>query len=518
MFVSHRFLVLLVGVVALFSGGCAVNPVTGEQELTLVSESQEKALGQKNYGPYRQAQGGDYAVEPGLTRYVQQVGGRLVAVSDRTLPYEFRIINDSTPNAWALPGGKIAINRGLLVELESEAELAAVLAHEIVHAAARHSAQSMERGMLLQGALVAAGVALGDSEYAGIGMLGASLGGQMVQQRYSREAETEADAYGMRYMARAGYDPAAAVDLQETFVRLAEGRQSNWLEGLFASHPPSPRRVAANRALLAEMGNPGGEIGRERYARETARLRRSKPAYEAYDVARKAFEQDDLGKALRKVNEAIRIEPDEAAFYGLRGEIRTAQKDTSAALRDLDKAVALNPDYYRPLLQRGMTRRLAGDEAGAAGDLQRSIELLPTAEGYLGLGVVAESRGQRDLAIGYLSKAATSRSGAGRQAGQHLAKLDLEQNPARYVRAGLGLTQAGYLVVRVENRSQLPVAQVEVAVGQRTTAGLRGARSLSIDRTIGPGKAVQVATEWGPVPSATARQLAAQVTKARLAR
>jgi len=515
---NGRLLVLWIGAVALFAGGCAVNPVTGEKELTLVSESQEKALGQKNYGPYRQAQGGDYVVEPGLTRYVQEVGDRLVAVSDRQLPYEFSVINDSTPNAWALPGGKIAINRGLLVELESEAELAAVLAHEIVHAAARHSAQSMERGMLLQGALVAAGVALGDSEYRDVGILGASLGGQLVQQRYSRDAETEADAYGMRYMQRAGYDPAAAVDLQETFVRLAEGRQSNWLEGLFASHPPSPQRVAANRALLVEMGKPGGEIGRERYARQTARLQRNKPAYAAYDDARKAFEQDDLGTALRKVNEAIRIEPDEAAFYGLRGEIRTAQKDTRSALRDLDKAVALNPDYYRPLLQRGITRRLAGDAAGAARDLRRSAELLPTAEAYLGLGVVAEARGQRDQAIGYLSKAAASPSGAGRQAGRQLAELDLEQNPARYLRAGLGLTQAGYLVVQVENRSQLPVSGVEVAVGQRTSVGLRGARSLRIDRVIQPGKAVQVATDWGPLQATSARRLAAQVTQARLDR
>ena len=149
---------LLIALPLLFAG-CAVNPVTGKNEIAFVSETQELAIGAKNYGPYRQAQGGDYAVEPELTRYVQSVGDRLARVSDRKLPYEFQVLNESSPNAWALPGGKIAINRGLLVELQSEAELAAVLAHEIVHAAARHSAQSMERGVFLQGALVAAGVA-----------------------------------------------------------------------------------------------------------------------------------------------------------------------------------------------------------------------------------------------------------------------------------------------------------------------------------------------------------------------
>lgn len=502
--------------ITLWVAGCAVNPVTGEQELTLVSEGQEMAIGKKNYGPYRQAQGGDYVADPALTRYVASIGDRLAAVSDRKLPYEFRVLNDSTPNAWALPGGKIAINRGLLVEMQSEAEFAAVLAHEIVHAAARHSAQSMERNMFLQGAMVAAGVALGDTGYRDIGMLGANIGGQLVQQKYSRDAETEADAYGMRYMQRAGYDPAAAVALQETFVRLAEGKQANWLAGLFASHPPSPERVAANRALLAQMGNPGGEVGKQKYQRSIARLVRTKPAYDAYDEARKAFENDELKTALRKVNEAIRIEPDEAIFYGLRGEIRTAQKDNKAALRDLDRAVALNPDYFRPLLQRGITKQLSGDAAGATSDLQKSVAMLPTAEGYLGLGRVAEARGQRQQAVSYLTKAANSTSTAGKQASRRLARLDLEQNPNGYLDAALGLTKDGYLVVRVANKSLLAVDDLVVAIGRRTAGGVRSEQTLRLRRAIAPKQAVQVRTQIGPLNAATARRLGAVVIQARL--
>jgi predicted Zn-dependent protease len=201
---------LLLAVVGILSGGCAVNPVTGKNEVAFVPESQELAIGSKNYAPYRQAQGGDYVTEPELTRYVRGVGDRLAAVSDRKLPYEFSILNDSSPNAWALPGGKISINRGLLVELRSEAELAAVLAHEIVHAAARHSAQSMERGVFLQGALIAAGVALGDTGYRDLGMLGANLGAQLTNQKFGRDDESEADLYGMRYMARAATSNAAS--------------------------------------------------------------------------------------------------------------------------------------------------------------------------------------------------------------------------------------------------------------------------------------------------------------------
>jgi beta-barrel assembly-enhancing protease len=136
--------------------GCGTNPVTHKRELQLVSESQEVSIGQENYAPARQQQGGDYIIDPELTAYVQSVGNKLAALSDRQLPYEFVVLNDSVPNAWALPGGKIAFNRGLLYELNSEAELAAVLGHEIVHAAARHGAQKMETGMLLQGAVIAA--------------------------------------------------------------------------------------------------------------------------------------------------------------------------------------------------------------------------------------------------------------------------------------------------------------------------------------------------------------------------
>jgi len=507
---------LVVFAMGALASGCAVNPVTGQNEIAFVSESQELAIGKKNYAPYRQAQGGDYVVEPDLTRYVKSVGERLAKVSGRKLPYEFNVINDSTPNAWALPGGKISINRGLLVELHSEAELAAVLAHEIVHAAARHSAQSMERGVFLQGALVAAGVALSGSDYRDIGMLGAGLGAQLTNQKYGRDDESEADLYGIRYMIRAGYDPAAAVRLQETFVRLAEGKEPGWLEGFFASHPPSRERVEANRALVARLGNPGGEVGEARYQQATARIRRTRPAYEAYDEAQKAFKEKDARRALSKVNEAIRIEPDEALFYGLRGEIKAARDDDKAALKDLDRAVALNPDYFRPLLMRGLVRRESGDSAGAARDLQRSVGLLPTAEGYYGLGQAAQSDGRRDQAIGFYRQAAASASEVGTKAGRQLARLDLQQNPSRYLDTALGLGGDGYLVVQISNRAAVAVRDLRIVVGEQTGSVFRERAAYRLDRDLAAGRSVQLKTDLGPMNANTARRYAAVVRDARL--
>ena len=499
------------------AAGCAVNPVTGKNEIALVSESQEMAIGQKNYGPYRQAQGGDYVVEPQLTRYVQSVGERIVKVSDRRLPYEFHVINDSSPNAWALPGGKISINRGLLVELENEAELAAVLAHEVVHAAARHSAQAIERGIFLQGAVIATGVALGDSNYRDLGLMGANLGAQLTNQKFGRDDEAEADHYGIQYMVRAGYDPSAAVKLQETFVRLAEGKEPNWLAGLFASHPPSRDRVAANREQVQKLGDPGGELGETRYRESVARLKRSKPAYEAYDEARLALQKGQLDSALAKFDEAIRIEPREASFYSLRGEIKVAKDRDKAALRDLDRAVALNPDYFRPLLVRGLARREVGALQGASDDLQRSVALLPTAEGYYGLGRVAQLSGERQQAVKYFRTAASSKSQAGALAGKQLARLELPDNPSRYIKASLGLSRDGYLVLQVSNEAELAVKGVRVVVGVPVAGGIREKASYRLDRALAPGRRVQLRTDLGPMKVESARRYAAVVTDARLA-
>lgn len=158
--------------------GCSVNPVTGERQLSLIGEGQELAMGAEQYTPTQQTQGGQFYIDPELTLYVNEVGQKLARVSDRPdLPYEFVVLNSSVPNAWALPGGKIAVNRGLLTKFEDEAQLASVLGHEIVHAAARHSVQRMQQGMLISAGVAGLGFALSDNEWAGLLMGGAAVGG-----------------------------------------------------------------------------------------------------------------------------------------------------------------------------------------------------------------------------------------------------------------------------------------------------------------------------------------------------
>jgi predicted Zn-dependent protease len=509
-------LIISIFLISNFLTGCSTNPVTGKSELSLVSTEQEIAIGKQQYSPSRQSQGGDYVADKSIQKYVASIGNKLAAVSDRKLPYEFKVINDSTPNAWALPGGKIAVNRGLLTELNSEGELAAVLGHEIVHAAARHSAKGMQRSLLLQGALIASSIALQDNEYKNLALAGAQVGAGMVNQKYGRDAEREADYYGMQYMSKAGYDPARAIDLQKTFLRLSKNRESNWLTGLFASHPPSQERVENNAKTLAELNFPKGEIGEKRYQQKIARLIKTKPAYEAYDQSKKALEDKKFPKALSLIDKAIRIEPREALFHGLKGEIRAEQGQKSNAKTNFDRAIALNPGYFKYYLTRGFVSRDLGNHQQAANDFKKSNNLLPTTESQYGLGWVAMKAGRNNEAIGYFRKAANTNTDVGKTAGLYLAKLDLPNNPDRYIKTGLQLDQQGYLNVVIRNDASVSVSGIRVVIGRRSGFGLSEDAAFRLRQALRPGQRVTLRTNLKPKNAQQAAQFASTVTDARI--
>ncbi len=403
--------------------GCSVNPVTGEKQLSLIPETRELAMGAEQYTPTQQTQGGQFYLDPELTLYVREVGQKLAQVSDRPdLPYEFVVLNSSVPNAWALPGGKIAVNRGLLTELDDEAQLASVLGHEIVHAAARHSVQRMQQGMIISAGVAGLGLAMSDNEWAGLIMGGAAVGAQLALAQYSQGDELEADHYGILYMKKAGYDPTAAVELQELFLKLSEGQDSNFVQGLFATHPPSAKRVEENRELARKIGT-GGYRGADVYTRKLARLRQLQPAYDAHDKARELLAAEDLDGALKQINEAIRLAPGEAMFYALRGQIYQQQKNLKKADADFDKAVSLYPEMFVYRLYNGLTAAALNNLNKAEENLSRANEIVPTGIAYLRLGDIAVQKGNRDDAIAYYTRAAESGGDVGEEANKKLAAL-----------------------------------------------------------------------------------------------
>lgn len=498
---------------ALFAlGGCAVNPVTGERNLVGMSTAQEIAVGSQQYAPTQQMQGGPLRVDAELTGYVQEVGNRLAAVADVKLPYEFSVVNDSTPNAWALPGGKIAIHRGLLLELGDEAELAAVLGHEIVHAAARHSAQQVARAQLAQVGAAAVGIGYGNRRGAELVVGGAQLGAQLLLSGYGRDAERESDQYGMEYMRRAGYDPAAAVRLQKTFVRLAGSKRTDFISGLFASHPPSQERVTLNEATLARLGT-GGDVGAERYRERTARLRATAPAYAAFDRGRKALSERNHEAALSAAREAQQLLPQEALFHGLEGDALAASGRPREAVTAYDRAITRNDSYFAFLLNRGVARLELRERAAARTDLQASVRLLPTARAHAALGRLALDDGDLTAARQNFELAGSARDETGAAARAQVARIDLRTDPGRVLRAEPMLV-SGVLAAQVANPTTVGVTDVVVEFAVRSSVDGRVLSEQVRIAALPGGGAARIASR---LPATADANVSVRVLAARVA-
>lgn len=251
----------LLATFAVVVAACSVNPATGERELSLVSESQEIAMG-READPQISAQLG-LVDNPELQSYVSDLGHQLAAVSERPgLPWTFRVIDDPTVNAFALPGGFIYVTRGILAHFDSEAELAGVLGHEIGHVTARHSVSQISRQQLQQIGLGVGMVLSEDIRRVG-GLLSAGM--QLMNLSYSRGDETQSDELGLRYISREGYDPTSMIGVFEMLAQAGgggEGRIPEWQ----LTHPYPENRADNIRQTIAEEGFPtDGTVARDRY-------------------------------------------------------------------------------------------------------------------------------------------------------------------------------------------------------------------------------------------------------------
>jgi predicted Zn-dependent protease len=250
-----------------------VNPATGEAEYTTLGPEEERAIGARQHPQVLQQFGGAYPDEA-LQRYVEQVGERLVEVSD--VPgrdFTFTVLNSDVPNAFALPGGYVYATRGLLTLAENEAEIAGVIGHEIGHVAARHAAQRQTQttGAGILATLGTIGAALlGGETAAQLAQQVGGLGAEAWVAGYSRDQELEADDLGLGYMAEAGYDPRAMAtflekldqqtELSQRLAGQEDGAGFNW----FATHPRTLDRVERVAAEVAEDAGTG-RLGREEY-------------------------------------------------------------------------------------------------------------------------------------------------------------------------------------------------------------------------------------------------------------
>jgi len=233
---------------ALLASSCAVNPVSGQRELMLLSESKEIQLGHQTdsqvvhqYGIYD---------DPKLTNYLDGVYQRLSKLSHRpNLQYRFKILDASVVNAFAVPGGYVYFTRGILANLNSEAELAGVMGHEIGHITARHSAQQLSRAQLAQ---IGMGVGMIFSEtFRDLAQL-AQFGIGMLFLSFSRDNERQADDLGVEYSSKAGYDSTHMANFFETLNRMGSSSDRSGLPSWFSTHPDPEDRVKAIRTRANE--------------------------------------------------------------------------------------------------------------------------------------------------------------------------------------------------------------------------------------------------------------------------
>lgn len=228
------------GVVALF-------PVGAHAGLFNLSEQDEIAIGREAAAKVEQ-QSRMYP-DADVQRYVSRLGMQLARLSTRpNLPWRFRVIDDPHINAFALPGGFIYVNSKVLQVAGSEAQLAAVLAHEIGHIEGRHHKKKIEQAMRYQLGLGVLGAVIGNGGGANAAMIAGKLLAQGELTRYSREAESDADRRGVALLYRAGFDPMAMSRFLEKLVALQPGNP-DMLSGFFADHPEPRQRVAVTRAL-----------------------------------------------------------------------------------------------------------------------------------------------------------------------------------------------------------------------------------------------------------------------------
>ena len=227
--------IVLIAITFWMLQGCAVNPVTGEQQLMLISPEQDVQIGEK-YAPEIEKQMGGKIADVQLQSYVNSIGQKLVAVSHRPdIKFHFTALNHGSLNAFALPGGYVFITKGMLKKLTSEAELAAILSHEIVHVTARHSSEAISKQI---GVDLLLSVAL-SSDTPKYVRVATDLTRQLISLKYSRADETEADIAALDYMVAADYDPYAMVKIMQMLQNEEKTRPLEF----FSSHPSPKNRV-----------------------------------------------------------------------------------------------------------------------------------------------------------------------------------------------------------------------------------------------------------------------------------
>ncbi len=376
--------------------GCATNPVTGKSQLMLISEDKEIQI-DTQHSPHQFSSDYGTLQDRSLNSYIDKTGKMIAASTHRPhMPYSFQGVNATYINAYAFPGGSIAATRGILLALENEAQLAALLGHELGHVNARHTAEQMSKGALTN-VFIGGVAAYVGTQSSALGSLTSKLGmfgaGALLAS-YSRDNEREADALGLEYMVKSGYKANGFVGLMD-MLRQTSKHKPSAIELMFATHPMSDERYQTAVETVSTQYRSAQNLSlyRDRYMDHTAKLRGMKKAIDAmqkgesymvrgkYDQAEGYFKtalsqapQDYAGlvmmskcqlarkkyaKAKQYAEKAQKAYPQEAQAYHISGFVKIREKNYDSAYQDFvnyEKLLPGNPNtlFYKGLSLEGM--------------------------------------------------------------------------------------------------------------------------------------------------------------------
>ena len=376
----RKFLWVTSASAAGFLLGCAANPVTGKSQLMLVSEDQEIEIDRQN-SPYQFSTDYGSMQDKNLNNYINQTGEKVSALSHRAhLPYSFRGVNAAYVNAYAFPGGSIAATRGILIELRNEAELSALLGHEMGHVNARHTAEQMSKGMLTN-ALVGGIATIAGTQSAGLGSLASQLGmlgAGALLAHYSRDNERQADALGLEYMVKAGYNPNGFVGLMD-MLRSTSQHEPSAIELMFSTHPMSDERYSTAVKTVQTKYRHAKNLPfyRERYMDHTAKLRAMKGAIQAMQKGERAMAGEKYDEAETYFEKALKQTPDDYTGLVMMAKCQMVREKYSEAARYVKKAKKVYPQEAQAHYLAGFVNMNQKQYGSAYEDFKTYEKILP---------------------------------------------------------------------------------------------------------------------------------------------
>lgn len=384
--------------------GCATSPVTGQQILVGMSEEAEVAA-DRSAAPHQFSQDLGAVQDDSVNQYVVGVANVMQAKTHRpNMPYNYRVLNANYVNAYTFPGGSMGLTRAIMLQMQDEAQLAALLGHEMGHVNARHAAQRQGQAMVAQVAVATVAIAA-DSRYGGgagaLAGIAGQVGASALLSSYSRDNEREADALGMEYMSRVGHDPQGMVRLMQ-MLDTQHKEKPGLLTTMFSSHPMSNERLSnmdqLARSKYAKLSGQG-HVGRERYMDNTASIRRLKPTIENCQRGELAASKGGLPEAEQHLGSALAAAPRDYAANVLMGKVLLAQKRHGDAQRYLDTAKAVYPSEAQAHKLSGVNNLSARRSQLAVADFYAAERTLPGDPGLGFLrGAAFEQMQNRDAA------------------------------------------------------------------------------------------------------------------------